>query len=134
MNSRKIVFCETSIVAAGELICCAAMVGVFALLGKFDPSVLLGAAAGSLLAIANFFAMALCANLAADRAEKQDIRGGQVLIQMSYLGRLAALFLVLILCARSGLFNLIALVIPLVFTRPVLTVSDFFNKKGGNYT
>ena len=42
------------------------------------------------------------------------------------------LFLILVLCAKSGIFNLIALVIPLVFTRPILTITEKYNKKGGN--
>ena len=49
---------------------------------------------------------------------------------MSYIGRLIGLFLVLVLCALTKIFNLFALVIPLVFTRPILTVSEFLKKKG----
>ena len=40
MDSRKIVFQETRIVALGVAICTAAMIAVFALLGYFDISVL----------------------------------------------------------------------------------------------
>ena len=39
------------------------------------------------------------------------------------------LFLVLFACAKSGLFNKIALVVPLVFVRPTLTLAEFFRKK-----
>ena len=37
---------------------------------------------------------------------------------------------VLILCAKSGYFDVIALVLPLVFVRPILTIKEFFKKKG----
>ena len=80
----------------------------------------------------NHLVLVLGVMAAASKAEKQDVKGGQMLVQMSYMGRLIGLFLVLVLCAKSGIFNLIALVIPLVFTRPVLTIAEYFNKKGGN--
>ena len=126
MESRKLVFSQTLMVLAGEILLSAVMVGIFALAGHFDRSVLLGA----LLATANFFLMALSADCAADKAEKQNVKGGQALIQLSYIGRLIGLFLVLVLCALTKIFNLFALVIPLVFTRPILTVSEFLKKKG----
>ena len=132
MKSRKIVFQQTAMVAVGQAVCTAAMIAVFALIGKFDISVLLGGIAGALIAVANFFFMSLFADLAADKAEAQDITGGQKLIHLSYTGRMLALFLILFLCAKSGLFHVLALVIPLVFTRPILTVSELFKKKGGN--
>ena len=130
MESRKLVFSQTLVVLAGEIFLSAVMVGIFALAGHFDRSVLLGAVVGALLAAANFFLMALSADCAADKAEKQNVKGGQALIQLSYIGRLIRLFLVLVLCALTKIFNLFALVIPLVFTRPILTVSEFLKKKG----
>ena len=132
MESRKFVFRQTGILAAGQALCTAAMIGVFALIGKFDTSVLLGGIVGGLIATANFFFMSLFVTLAADKAEAQDVAGGQKLIQLSYMGRMLALFLILFLCAKSGKFHLLALVILLVFTRPILTVSELFKKKGGN--
>lgn len=134
MRSHKIVYEQTGIVAIGEAIGTAAMIGVFALLGKFDLSVLWGGIAGALLATANFFLLSLFADMAADKAEKQDVAGGQKLIQLSRTGRQLALFAALILCAVSGVFNLLALVIPLVFTTPILAVKELIKKKGGDHT
>ena len=130
MDSKKIVYQETGIVAIGVLICTAVMIGAFALLGKYDTSVLLGGIVGAILSIGNFFFMAVGTSLAADRAEKQDVKGGQVLIRNSYMLRLAVLFVLLFACAKSGLFNLFALVLPLIFVRPSLTIAEFFRKKG----
>lgn len=132
MESRKYVFQQTLTVAIGVALCAAAMVGVFALLGFFDMSVVWGAVAGSLLALANFLAMAMTTTLAAEKAANQDVKGGQALIQMSYMGRMVLLLVALVLCGKSGWFNLIALVIPLVFVRPVLTAAEFLKKKGDN--
>lgn len=132
MDNRKYILSQSLLVFLGEVILSALMVGVFAVLGYFDLSVVLGAAVGAILATANHLVLMLGVIGASSKAEKQDVKGGQMLIQMSYMGRLIGLFLVLILCAKSGTFNLIALVIPLVFTRPILTIIDHFNKKGGN--
>ena len=77
MQSRKIVFQETAIVLVGELICVGAMLGIYGLLGYFTEKVLLGGIVGLLLAILNFFFMAVGTSLAADKAEKQDVKGGK---------------------------------------------------------
>lgn len=130
MKSKNVVFRDTSVVAIGQLITTATMIGIFALLGKFDTSLLLGGIAGAAVATVNFFFMALFANLAANKAAAQDVSGGQKLILLSYLGRMLGLFAVLAICARSGLFNVLALVIPLAFTRPILTFAEIFKKKG----
>ena len=132
MNSRKYVFKETGTVAIGQVICVAVMLGIFALLGRFHLAVLWGALVGAALAIANCFLLCLFANMAADKVEKQeDAAGGQKLIQLSYMGRMIGLFVILVLCAKSGVFNLISLVIPLAFNRPILTAAEFLKKKGG---
>ena len=129
-QSRKLVLKETVWVAAGEAIGVALMFGVYAIIGKFGIPVLLGGLAGWLLATANFFFLAVMATLAADKAEAQDVAGGKKLMQGSYPIRLLVLAVLLILCARSGFFDVIALVLPLVFVRPVLTIAEFFRKKG----
>ncbi len=130
MSSRKIVFKETAIILIGQVICVGVMLGVFALLSKFDRSVVLGGVAGGLLATLNFFFMAVCMDLAADKAEKQDVKGGQALVRISYLVRIIVLFIVLFACVKSELFNLFALLIPLLFVRPTLTIAEFFRKSG----
>ena len=130
MDSRKIVFKETSIVAVGECICTAVMFAVFALLHRFDITVLLGGLVGTLLAVLNFFFMAVVASLAADRAVEQDVSGGQKLIKSAYPIRIGVLMVVLIACASSGWFHVLTLVLPLLFVRPTLTIAEFFQKKG----
>lgn len=130
-ESRKIVFQETGIIAIGEAVCVALMCGVYALISKFSMSVLLGGIVGAVLATGNFFFLAVVATLAADRAEAQDVEGGKKLMKSSYPIRLLVLAGLLILCAKSGYFDVLALVLPLVFVRPVLTVAEFFRKKEG---
>lgn len=130
MESRKFVIKETSIILIGELICSAAMVGVFALLGRFNSTVLLGAVIGSVLAAMNFFFMGVSATIAADKAVNQDVKGGKAVINSSYSLRLIVLFILLFAFAKSGLCNPISLAVPLVFVRPIIAVSEFFRKAG----
>jgi hypothetical protein len=106
------------------------MFGVYALIGRFSIAVLLGGLVGGLVSVANFFAIAIVATLAADRAENQDVLDGKKLISNSYPLRMLAMAGILFACAKSGFFDLIALVLPLVFVRPTITVAEFFRKKG----
>ena len=129
-DSRKFVLQQTAVIAIGEAVCVALMCAVYAIIGKFNVSVLLGGAVGLLVATGNFFALAVVATLASDKAEAGDPLSGQKLMKSSYPIRLLAMAGVLILCAKSGVFDVIALALPLVFVRPILTIAEFFKKKG----
>ena len=130
MKSKNPVYSETLMIAIGEVICVAIMLGLFALAGHFDQKVLLGGIVGGVLVIANFFLMAVGTSLAADRAEAQNVKGGMTLIQVSRLLRSVGLFAVLAVCAISKQFNLWALVLPFLFQWPVLALGEFFRKSG----
>ena len=129
-QSRKFVLKETALVFAGVMLGVALMCGVYALLGKFGMDVVLGGLVGGVVATANFFFMAVGAELAADKAEQDNVTGGKAMIQTSYIIRLAGMFIILFACAKSGWFNVVALVLPLVFVRPVLSLGEFFRKAG----
>ena len=134
MDIRKYVLRQTLVVALGEAIGVAAMIGIFALLGQLDTSVLLGGLVGGMVAVANFFVMAIGVNIAADKAENQNVKGGQATIKGSYMLRMIGMFVVLFAFAKSGLCNVIALVVPLVFSRFTLTLQEFFRRKPGEKT
>lgn len=131
MDSKKIVFHETAVVTVGQVICVAVMFGIYALLNLFDNTVLLGGIVGGLLAILNFLFMAIGVSLAADKAQAQDVKGGKGLVRMSMMLRYVVLLVVLFACAKSDLFDVFSLVIPLVFVRPTLTIAEFFRRKTG---
>lgn len=131
MDSRKFVIKESLLILAGQAVCVAVMIGIFALLGKFDSTVLLGGIFGGIIATLNFFFMAVAATIAADKAVKQDVKGGQATVQASYIGRLVVMAVVLFALVKSGLCNVIAVVLPLAFNRPILTIAEFF-RKGDN--
>lgn len=130
MDSRKYVLQQTGIIALGQLIGVAAMLGVFALLDRFDTTVLLGGIVGGVAAILNFLFMAIGAMMAADKAQSQNVNGGKATIQTSYIVRTVVLFVVLFAFAKSGLCNVIAMVVPLIFVRPTLSIAEFFRKSG----
>lgn len=136
MNSRKFILQQTAILSAGHLICLAIMVGIFSLLGYWGWDVVVGGVVGTVLAILNFFFTAIGADMAADKAEvNQDAKGGKGLIRSSYALRLAILALLLFASGKilqtygeNGTCTLFALVLPLVFTTPILMVTQFFQK------
>lgn len=130
MDSRKLVFHETGIIAIGEIICLGIMLAICALMGKFNFQTALGGVIGTLVAILNFFFMAIGASVAADRAVQQNVKGGNALIKGSYVLRYVVIFVVLFACVKSGLCNAITCVLPLAFVRPVITVAEFFRKSG----
>lgn len=132
MDPRKLVLRQTAVVILGEALCVAAMVGFFALLGQFDRTVVFGGIVGGLVAVLNFFFMAIAVNVAADKAVQQNVKGGQATMKSSYMLRLVCMFAVLFAFAKSGYCNVIAMVVPLVFVRPILTVAEFFRRKSGD--
>ena len=129
-QTKKTIWKQIGIVALGIVLGTAAMIGVFALVGQYDYTVALGGLVGGLVAFLNFFFMVVSLSAAADRAENQDVKGGKGLVRGSYFIRLAVMAVVLFACAKSGHFDVIALVVPLLFVRPALTVAEFFRKKG----
>ena len=128
MDSRKLVLRQTLYIFLGELVLTALMLGVFALIGRFDGKVILGGVAGAVLATLNFFFMAVGAMSAADKAEEQDVKGGKSLIRVSYIIRLVVLAGLLFAFYKSGLADPFALVIPLLFVRLILMLMSFFGK------
>ncbi len=134
MDMGKYVLRQTGVVALGEAVGVAAMIGIFALLGSFDTRVLWGGVVGGIVAIANFFFMAVGVGIAADKAEKQNVKGGQATIKLSYALRMAGMAIVLFAFAKSGICNVIALVVPLIFVRFTLTMQEFFRRKPGEKT
>lgn len=130
MNTRQFVLRETGMLAIGEFLCAGITVGVFALLGHYSTAVLLGAVIGTILAVGNFFLMAVAAEAASDKAMNEDVKGGKAIIKSSQRLRLIGLFALLFLFVKTGLCNPLAIVIPLVLVRPVLMIVEFFRKAG----
>ena len=120
------VIVETARIAAGLAICVGLMYGVFALLSKFSLEVLLGGIVGYLVAVGNFFFMAIGLMNIADAAS--DPRG-VIKMQGNLVIRMLAIGAILIVAIKSGYCNVLATAIPLLLVRPVLTVEQFVIKR-----
>lgn len=131
MNSRKFILRQTGLLALGELICIAAMIGLFSLLGFLDYKVIVGGVIGGLLAVGNFFFMAITSDAAADKAMEQDVKSGKSAMKLSYSTRLIILGVLMFVFAKSGHCDVIAMGCPLFFVFPIIMVIEFFRKAGG---
>ncbi len=130
MDWRKDIFKQITVVAIGEAVGVAAMYGIFALLNAFDMSVLWGGLLGAVLALGNFTFMALSAVRASEKAVNQEVKAGQAVVQGSYLLRMVVLFVLLFLLAKTEIFHVVALVVPLIFIHPALMLGELFRKQG----
>lgn len=128
MDSRKNILKETAIMAIGILLCSAVMVGVFAAFGAFSMTVLLSALAGSVVITLNYFFMAVTVSLASDRAEAGELEQAKKMVQLSSVVRLVCMGVILLAGIKLGA-NVVALLLPLLFMRPILMLAEFFRKK-----
>lgn len=128
MDSRKTILKNTAVIALGEAICAAVMVGIFAALGYYSLRVLLSALVGCVVITVNYLFMAITVSLAADRAAQGDVEQGKKMISLSSTVRLVCMGLILLVALKLGA-NAIALLLPLVFLRPILMLVEFFGKK-----
>ena len=131
MDGAKFVKRETVQVAIGEMLLVGVMFIVFAVMRKFDWTVLVGGLAGGILTILNFYIMALNALSASEKALNNDITGGKSLMHFSYIARYAVIFIVLCVLAITKVGHPVACALPLVFIQPVIYVKNLFKKKVG---
>ena len=117
-------------VLAGEAVCIALMLGVYALLQKLTASVLLGALAGGVIAIGNFFFLIMAVSRAMDKAaETGDAAKAKAQLQGGTAGRMLVLFLLYFVILKTGKLDSIAALLPLIFVQLSLRVTEFFRKE-----
>jgi len=146
----------TLIILAGELVLTGIMLVVFACLGRFDGSVLLGALLGACFAVLNFFLMGLSVQKAAEQMQgaqlppedgdgdaddihSDDIQADKPLspqaqeakkkMQLSYGGRMLMMVGVAVLGLVLPCFHPLAVVIPMLFPRLVIMMQGFVMKQ-----
>lgn len=125
MKLQKAVVNETRTIAIGSAIGTVIMLIVFAAIGKFDYTVILGALLGLAAAVGNFFMMALMVQKATETevpGETEDERAGRIrrMVKLSYTQRKLFQAAVVIVSMIVAHFNWIATVIELVF--PTVTI------------
>ena len=128
-QSKQQVYRELVVFALGELIVLALVCAGFALAGRWSGKVLAGAAVGALLAAANYALIAVGVFRAAEKAEQGDPAAGQRAITASMLLRFLLMIGVLVAGAKSGLCDVIAMVIPLAASRLLLFAAELFRRK-----
>ena len=128
MDVRGFITQKLILLGVSECVLVALMSLVFVALDRFDVSVVIGGIAGGILALANFFFLALAANSAADSAVAQDVKVGKNKIRSSYMTRMIVIFIILLILAKTGIANPIALVVPFFAVKPLIMVDEFFRK------
>ena len=116
------------------IICVGIMLEIYAPLGIFTRSVLVGAVVGLLLSIGNFVSLSITVSNALDRAARDnDPQRAQLSIQASSVIRLLVLAAIYILLFRAKLCDPIAALLPLLLAQGVLKLVEFFrnDKEGG---
>ena len=125
MKNKNPIVMQLLHVIIGQVICAGLMLGVFALINKFDLSVLFGGIVGTVLAIGNFFFMVVgLLNL----TDGSDVTKVKLFTQVSFMIRTAAVFGLAVVAIKFGKCNAIATLLPLLFPRVVLGVEQFILK------
>lgn len=128
MDVRKFMKQKLIMLGVSECILVVIMSLVFVALDRFDVTVVIGGLAGSVLALANFFFLAIAADSAADSAVAQDVKAGKNKMRSSYMTRMLVIFIILLILAKTGIANPIALVVPFFVVKPLIMVDEFFRK------
>ena len=128
-QDKRQVYRELTIFALGEVVVLILVCAGFALAGNWSGKVLAGALVGAALAAVNYGLTAVGVFRAADRAAQGDPQGGSRVITLSMIGRYLLMLGVLVAGAKSGLCNVVAMVIPLAASRVLLFAAEFFRRK-----
>ena len=115
---------ETGFIAGVVLVCSALMQLVFLVLGLWDTTVLWGNLLGGFTAVLNFFLMGLTIQKALGKASKDA--AAQMKVSQSM--RLLMMALVAVLGACVSCFNLLAVILPLLFPRIGVTIRGLQTK------
>ena len=102
------------------------MIGVYAIIGRLTVNVLLGAALGTAAALLNFTVMTFSV-VKAESAETPE--RGALQVRLNYIIRMIVLAAVLIVALKTKIFDPVATVLPLCFTRIAIFISELFRKK-----
>ncbi len=116
---------ETVYIAVWVIIFSAVMEAVFLIGGWWDYTVLFGNLLGGLCAVLNFFLMGLTVQAALGKEEKE----ARNLVKLSQSLRWFMQLAVAAIGYLVGSFNVIAVIIPLLFPRIAIMLRPLFNKQ-----
>ena len=146
MKKRLIPIREFLGLIIGEIVVSCLTALVFFLLNKFEMAVVFGVLLGSIVTVINFIVLSLTVGRAFDKAKEargtsemteeeidkftaEQKAGIAAASRLAYLIRMALTAATLILAFISGIFNVIATVLPLVAFRPILMIDSMIKDK-----
>ena len=130
MQKHRDIFEQTGRLAVAVALCIAAMLAVYALAGRFDNAVLIGALVGFVLAMGNFLSLSITVSNALDRAANGGSpQKAQLEIQTSSVVRPVVLVIIYILLVRAKLCDPVAAILPLLFAQVCIKLIEFFRKE-----
>ena len=135
MQKNRDVLRQVGGLAVALLVCIAVMLAVYALLGRLDRLVLLGAVFGWILAVGNFLSLSITVSNALGRAANGGSpQKAQLEIQTSSVVRPLVLALIYVVLFRAKVCDPVAALLPLLFAQVAIKVLEFFrnDKKGGD--
>jgi len=121
---------ETRFIALVVLICSAVMQAVYLVIGQWNYRVLLGNLLGAALAVGNFFLMGLAIQKALGKSQEDAAQQ----MKLSQRLRLLLLGVVVVIGAVLPCFDLIAILLPLLFPRIGVNIRGIMLGKQNNET
>ncbi|MBR5870455.1 MAG: ATP synthase subunit I [Clostridia bacterium] len=125
MNTQSVTVKETLKIAIGEIIVLILMFAVFALLGRFDSSVVFGGLLGAAANILYFIFICIGVNSA---VKENDEKRQKQSLTISYYLRLIVLGVLIAVGLKLDCFHNIAVIVPVLMTRPILTAAEILGK------
>ena len=125
MKNKNPIVVQTLRILIGMVVCLGLMLGVYALIGKFDLFVLFGGIVGTILAVGNFFFMAIGLFNLTDGTSAEKIK---LRTQSSFLVRTLAVGGLAAVAIYFGGCDPLATLLPLLFVRFVIMVEQFILK------
>ena len=125
MAEQNVTLKETMKIAVGELVVLILMILVFLAVGKFDLSVVWGGLLGTAANLIYFLIICIGVNSA---VHEEDKKRQKLSLSVSYYLRLIVLGIIVAVGLKFDCFNNIAVIVPVLMTRPILTVAEILGK------
>lgn len=110
-----------------QLLLCAAMVGVYAIIGKMTMNVVFGAILGASASLLNYLVMVLSLLRA---AKSETPEKAQLKARGNYMLRMLVLIVGLVVALKFGPFDPLATLLPLILMRIALFIGGLMIRKG----
>ena len=130
MKPQETVIRETRNIAVGTFLMVAVMVLVYAVIGKFSWSVVLGGVYAGAVAVGNFFALGMTVQHAVDGIQGDDetaAKNARSKVQLSYSMRMLVVFGFAVLAITVLKLDPLASLLPLIFPRITIAAMHIRN-------